>query len=105
MAGAGRGASLPPRPARSRWTSFVADPSVPKPRTLHEDGNPAHRARVEHNRDTILVHLSGEDGDGWTVLAVDRTTRRWAVGAGRRQLDAAHEAFEGLYPGGGDPVV
>jgi hypothetical protein len=63
MAGAGARRRAAPlrRPARSRWTSFVADPSVPKPRTLREDGNPAHRARVEHNRDTILVHLSGED--------------------------------------------
>jgi hypothetical protein len=41
--------------------------------------------------------LSGEDGSGWTVLAVDRATRRWAVGQGRRQLDAAEEAFAGLY--------
>ncbi len=86
-----------PRPPRSRWTSFVADPSEPRPRTLREAGNPAHRARVEHNRDTILVHLSDEDGHGWTVLAVDRSTRRWAVGEGRRQLDAARQAFEGLY--------
>jgi hypothetical protein len=69
-----------------------------KPRTLHEEGNPVHRLRVEHNRDTILVHLSGEQGEGWTVLAVDRATRRWAVGEGRRQLDAATEAFEQLYP-------
>jgi hypothetical protein len=71
---------------------------VPKPRTLHEQGNPAHRLRVEHNRDTILVHLSGEDGEGWTVLAVDRDTRRWAVGEARTQLEAASEAFERLYP-------
>ncbi len=41
-------------PPRSRWTSFVGDPSEPRPRTLREEGNPAHRARVEHNRDTIL---------------------------------------------------
>jgi hypothetical protein len=45
----------------------------------------------------MLVHLSGEDGRGWTVPAVDRATRRWAVGEGRRRLDAAREAFEGLY--------
>jgi hypothetical protein len=89
--------SRPPRPAKSRWTSFVADRSEPKPRTLHEEANPAHRLRVEHNRDTILVHLSDEDGRGWTVLAVDRPTRRWAIGASRRQLDAAREAFERLY--------
>jgi hypothetical protein len=90
------GPEPPPRPARSRWTSFVADRSERRPRTLYEEGNPAHRARVEHSRDTILVHLSGEDGHGWTVLAVDRATRRWAVGEGRRQLDAAEEAFRRL---------
>jgi hypothetical protein len=68
-------------------------------RLLHEDGNPTHRVRVEHNRDTILVHLSGEDGPGWTVLAVDRATRQWAVGQGQRQLDAARSAFDALYHG------
>jgi hypothetical protein len=68
-------------------------------RLLHEDGNRAHRVRVEHNRDTILVHLSGEEGPGWTVLAVDRATRRWAVGQGERQLDAARSAFDALYDG------
>lgn len=26
-------------------------------------------------------------------------TRRWAVGAGRRQLEAAQEAFDGLHEG------
>ena len=85
----------------SRWTSFVADPSEAKPRILAEQGNPAHRVRVEHNRDTLLVHLSDEDGDGWTVLTVDRATRRWAVAQAPRQLDAAMDAFEQLYPGGG----
>jgi hypothetical protein len=85
------------RPPRSRWTSFVADPRDPRPRTLYEDGNAAHRARVEHNRDTILVHLSDEDGAGWTVMAVDRATRRWAVARARRQLDAAQDAFGRLY--------
>jgi hypothetical protein len=77
----------------ARWTSFVADP----PRGLHEDGNPAHRLRVEHNEDTLLVHLSNEDGKGWTVLAVDRATRRTALAQARRQLDAASEAYERLY--------
>ena len=78
---------------RSRWTSFVADP----PRGLHEDGNPSHRLRVEHDRDTLLVHLSDEDGAGWTVLAVDRPTRRFAVAQARRQSDAAEEAYTRLY--------
>jgi len=85
------------RNPRKRWTSFVADPGAERPRILHEQGNPAHRLRVEHNRDTLLVHLSDEDGDGWTVLAVDRPTRRWAVAQARRQLDAAVAAYERLY--------
>jgi hypothetical protein len=75
----------------------VADPGDPKPRALYEEGNSAHRVRVEHNRHTLLIHLSGEDGRGWTTVAVDRATRRWAVGEGARQLDAAREAFEALY--------
>jgi hypothetical protein len=87
------------RPPRSRWTSFTADPTDERPRVLSEEGNPDHRLRVEHNRATILVHLSNEDGDGWTVLAVDRATRRWAVAQARRQLDAAEAAFAQLYPG------
>ncbi len=86
-----------PRLSRSCWTSFVADPEDARPRTLYEEGNASHRARVEHNRDTILVHLSDEDGRGWTVLAVDRRTRLWAVGQARRQLDAAETAFRQLY--------
>lgn len=61
-------------------------PRTEKPRVLCEEANPAHRLPVEHNRDTLLVHLSGEDGKGWTVLAVDRATRRWAVGQAARQL-------------------
>jgi hypothetical protein len=88
------------RPPRSRWTSFVADPALPgepRVRTLHEDGNPEHRVRVEHNRDTILVHLSDEVGRGWLTLAVDRNTREWAVAAARRQQEAAIRAFEQLY--------
>jgi catechol 2,3-dioxygenase-like lactoylglutathione lyase family enzyme len=86
-----------PRPPRSRWTSFLADPGEEKPRTLREGGNPDHRLRVEHNRDTLLVHLSDEDGKGWTVLAVDRASRRCAVAQALRQQDAAEEAFARLY--------
>jgi hypothetical protein len=77
----------------------VAEAGEQRARILQEAGNPAHRVRVEHNRDTILVHLSGEDGKGWTVLAVDRETRRSAVGQGRTQLDAAEAAFGQLYGG------
>jgi hypothetical protein len=85
------------RPPKTRWTSFVADPADAKPRTLFEERNPAHRLRVEHNRNTILVHLSDEDGRGWTVLAVDRATRQWAVAQASRQLDASEQAFAQLY--------
>jgi catechol 2,3-dioxygenase-like lactoylglutathione lyase family enzyme len=86
------------RPPRSRWTSFLADPDEVKPRVLHEHGNPDHRLRVEHNRDTLLVHLSDEDGKGWTVLAVDRGTRRCVVAQALRQREAAEEAYARLYP-------
>jgi hypothetical protein len=86
-------------PARSRWTSFIADPRDEKPRILYEQANPAHRVRVEHDQETLLVHLSDEDGGGWTVLAVDRATRRWAVSQARRQLDAAQGAYLQLYGG------
>lgn len=98
----------PRRPPRSRWTSFVAEadtapggPGEPaqRARILHEASNPSHRLRVEHNRETILVHLSDEDGHGWLVLAVDRASRRWAVATARRQLEAAEHAFEQLYAG------
>ena len=75
----------------------MADAHEERPRVLYEDGNPAHRVRVEHNRDTLLVHLSDEDGQGWTVMAVDRDSRRFAVAQARRQLDAAEAAFAQLY--------
>ena len=84
-------------PRRSRWTSFVADPDEPRPRILHEEDNPAHRLRVEHDAKTLLIHLSDEDGGGWTVFAVDRASRRWAVSRARRQLDAAQESYTRLY--------
>ncbi len=74
----------------SRWTSFVADEE--RRGSLHEPGNPAHRCRVEHDAATLLVHLSGEDGSGWTTLAVDRSTRSWAVGQAPTQQAAATRA-------------
>ena len=77
----------------------MSDPGDGKQRILHEEGNPAHRLRVEHDRDTLLVKLSDEDGDGWTVLAVDRETRRWVVVQSRRQLDATKDAYTQLYAG------
>ena len=84
----------------SRWGSFVADAEAAH--LLHEVGNPAHRCRVEHDGATLLVHLSGEDGDGWTALAVDRATRRWAVGQARTQRAAATRAVDSLRGGGAD---
>jgi hypothetical protein len=75
----------------------MADRDDERLRTLYEQGNPAHRVRVEHNRNTLLVHLSDEGGQGWTVMAVDRATRRYAVAQARRQVDAAEAAFEQLY--------
>jgi catechol 2,3-dioxygenase-like lactoylglutathione lyase family enzyme len=93
------GRARTPRPARSRWTSFLADPDEERPRLLHEEGNPDHRLRVEHNRDTLLVHLSDEDGRGWTVLAIDRATRRWSVAQALRQAYAAEAAYARLYSG------
>ena len=84
------------RRRRSRWTSFVADPHGDPSRMLHEDGNPHHRVRVEHDDRTLLVHLSDEDGAGWTVIAVDRATRRCVVAQARRQIDAAREAYARL---------
>ncbi len=76
------------------WTSFVAD--EPGARILHEGGNAAHRLRVEHDRRTLLIHLSGEDGGEWTVLAVDRASRAWAVAQGRTQKAAAEQAYRDL---------
>lgn len=66
-------------------------------RGLHEEANPHHRVRVEHDAHTLLVHLSDEDGEGWTTFAVDRATRQWSVAQTRRQSDAASEAYDDLY--------
>jgi hypothetical protein len=84
----------------ARWTSFVAD--AERRGTLHEVARPRHRCRVEHDAATLLVHLSDEDGDGWTTLAVDRATRRWAVAQAPTQLAAAGRAVDQLRGGHGD---
>ncbi len=89
-----------PKPRRRsvRWTSFVG--SAPRGRVvrgLEEEGNPQHRVRVEHNRDTLLVHISGEDGKGWTTVAIDRGTREWSIAQRDRQVEAALAAYEYLY--------
>ncbi len=87
-----------PRPARSRWTSFVGSFARGRAvRGLEEEGNPKHRVRVEHNKHTLLVHISDEEALGWTTLAIDRTTREWAVAQRRRQVEAAEAAYDMLY--------
>jgi 2-methylaconitate cis-trans-isomerase PrpF len=62
-------------------------------------GNPGHRLRVEHDRGTLLVTLSAEDGEGCTVPAVDRRTRRSVVSQSRRQIDATEDAYAPLRGG------
>jgi hypothetical protein len=83
---------------RSRWTSFVAGdaPELRHVRGLHEAGNPQHRLRVEHDDHVLLIHLSGEDGQGWTTIAVDRATRHTVFVSGRTQQETARRAYEAL---------
>lgn len=77
---------------------MAADSSDGRPvRNLHEQANPRHRLRVEHDGHTLLIHLSDEDGAGWTTIAVDRATRQYAVAQDDRQSDTARAAYEALY--------
>ncbi len=90
----------PPRPRSGgrRWTSFVADDAkATMARGLHEQANPRHRLRVEHDAHTLLIHLSDEDGAGWTTIAVDRATRLHAAAQDTRQADTARAAYDALY--------
>jgi hypothetical protein len=81
-----------------RWTSFVGSPAQGRvTRGLQEEGNPEHRVRVEYNKHTLLIHVSDEDGRGWTTIALDRPTREWAVAQRTRQVDAAVAAYGQLY--------
>ena len=88
-----------PPARRRRWTSFVTNDTGPGriARGLHEEANPRHRLRVEHDDRTLLIHLSEEHGGGWTTIAVDRGTRQWAVAQGSRQTDTARDAYNDLY--------
>ena len=87
-----------PKRRSVRWTSFVGSTVRGRVvRGLEEEGNPAHRVRVEHNKDTLLVHVSDENGQGWTTLAIDRNNREWSIAQRRRQTDAAQAAFSQLY--------
>lgn len=89
----------PARPSGRRWTSFVAaaGDGVKPSRGLHEQANPRHRLRVEHDAHTLLIHLSDEDGAGWTTIAIDRPTRQWSVAQDDRQSDTARGAYDALY--------
>jgi hypothetical protein len=79
----------------SRWTSFVAEPD--RRRILHEDGNEAHRLRAEHDRSRLYIELSGEDGASpWTVLAVDRASRQYAVAQAVTKVSATGAAARAL---------
>jgi hypothetical protein len=53
--------------------------------------------RVEHDRETLLIHVSNEDGKGWTCIAIDRPTREWSIAQRRAQLEAAKAAYDNLY--------
>lgn len=96
---------MPPGPvarpsgSRGRWTSFVAAvvTSGRRSRSLCEEGHPARRARVGHDNHTLLVHISDEDGHGWTALAIDRSSRAWSVAQRDSQLDAATHPYDALY--------
>lgn len=74
-----------------------ASPDGKPVRGLHDQANPTHRLRVEHDPSTLLIHLSDEDGGRWTTIAVDRATRQWAVAQDGRQSDTAHAAYDALY--------
>lgn len=77
--------------------AIAASPASGKSRGLCEEGNDQHRVRVEHDKHTLLVHVSDEDGGGWTTMAIDRATRAWAVAQRDRQADAAASAYDVLY--------
>lgn len=56
-----------------------------------------HRLRVEHDRARLYVELSGEEGTGpWTVMAVDRASRRYAVAQVETKLAATQDAARTL---------
>jgi len=88
------------RPSTSFHTLAGASIDLLKARSgggLHEESNPSHRLRVEHDAYTMLIHLSDEDGSSWTTIAVDRATRSFAVVHGRTQSDTARRAYKSLY--------
>jgi hypothetical protein len=85
-----------PRAGHQRLQQHVPGVDGKVVRGLQEQTNPRHRLRVEHDSHTLLIHLSDEDGAGWTTIAVDRATRHWAVAQRARQSDAARDAYDAL---------
>ena len=85
-------------PRRSRWTSFVADPSKDRRARCARTATRPTACASSTTQDVLLIKLSGEDGDGWTVFAVDRATRRVAVAQAHRQIDATEQAYKGVRP-------
>jgi hypothetical protein len=77
----------------------AATSSTGQSRALCEGDNPRHRVRVEYDNHTLLVHVSDEDGGGWTTIAIDRATRAWSVAQRDTQLDAAVTSCGALYDG------
>ncbi len=95
--GHSRSVAAPPKRG-VRWTSFIGSPARGRVvRGLEEEGHPEHRIRVEHNKHTLLLHISNEDGRGWTTVAIDRSSREWAVAQRARQVEAAQAACKQLY--------
>ncbi len=62
-----------------------------------ERTNPAHRPGVERDEHALLIHLSDEDGAGWTTIAVDQATRHYAVAQAPRQAEALKKYKNGMY--------
>src|SRR5262249_29597711 len=93
-----------PKPPRSRWTSFIGALAKGRAvRGLEEEGNPKHRARIEHKRQPLLVLISEEDGRGWTTWAIDRATREWPIAQRSSKQGAGEAAYELLSAKAGRP--
>ena len=87
-----------PKRRSVRWTSFVGSiPVVASCEVWKKRGIPCTAFAWSTTSDTLLIHISGEDGQGWTTLAIDRPTREWSIAQRRRQSDAAKAAYGNLY--------
>jgi hypothetical protein len=57
-------------------------------RGLHEQANPRHRLWVEHDAETLLIHLSDEVDGGWTTFSADRAATPAGARAARPQASS-----------------